>query len=96
MHFEFLIEDLSGKKTLEILVKKVIDKEHTWKIHSYKGIGRIPVGMGEVNDPKKRMLLTQLPKLLNGYGKTFAGYPDAYQAAVIVITDLDNESLLIT
>ncbi len=90
MHFEFLVEDLSGKKALEILVKKIIDKNHTWNIHSYKGIGRIPPGMKDVNDPKKRMLLTQLPKLLNGYGKTFAGYPKTYQAAVIVITDLDN------
>lgn len=90
MHFEFLIEDLSGKKVLEILVEKIIDNEHTWKIHSYKGIGRIPKGMGSINDPKKRMLLTQLPKLLNGYGKTFAGYPKTYQAAIIVVTDLDN------
>jgi len=90
MHLEFLVEDLSGKKALEILVKKIIDKNHTWNIHSYKGIGRIPPGMKDVNDPKKRMLLTQLPKLLNGYGKTFAGYPKTYQAVVIVITDLDN------
>lgn len=90
MHFEFLIEDLSGKKALEIMVKKIIDETHTWKIHSYKGIGRIPPGMREVNDPKKRMLLTQLPKLLNGYGKTFAGYPKTIQAAVIVVTDIDN------
>ena len=42
MHFEILVEDQSGKKALDILIPKLIGLEHTFKVHSYKGIGRIP------------------------------------------------------
>ncbi len=90
MHFEILIEDLSGKKTIEALIEKIIDNSHIWRIHEYKGIGRIPKNMKVNSDPEKRILLNQLPKLLNGYGKTFAGYSKGYQAVVIVVTDLDE------
>lgn len=38
MHFEILIEDLSGKKALDILVPKLIGPEHAFKVHPYKGI----------------------------------------------------------
>ena len=92
MHFEILIEDLSGKKAVETLIAKIIHSCHTWKIHAYKGIGRIPKNMRVISDPKKRILLNQLPKLLNGYGKTFAGYSKNYQAVVIVVTDLDERN----
>jgi len=38
MHFEILVEDISGKTALEILVPKIINTEqHTFKIHAYKG-----------------------------------------------------------
>ena len=40
-----------------------------------------------------RILLDQLPKLLNGYGKTFANYPDDYPVAVILVCDLDSKNL---
>ena len=42
MHFEILVEDQSGQKTLENIVPKMIGEKHTYKIHWYKGIGRIP------------------------------------------------------
>ena len=42
MHFEILVEDQSGKKALEVLVPKIIGDAHTFRIHEYKGIGRIP------------------------------------------------------
>ena len=42
MHFEILAEDQSGKKTLDILVPNIIGDEHTFRVISYKGIGRIP------------------------------------------------------
>ncbi len=93
MHFEILIEDLSGKKALDILIPNLIGLEHTFKVHSYKGIGRIPKKLGSNTDASKRILLTQLPKLLTGYGKTFANYPDNYPAAVILVCDLDAKCL---
>lgn len=93
MHFEILVEDQSGKKALEILVPKIIGGEHTFKVYSYKGIGRIPSNLRGKADASKRILLAQLPKLLRGYGKTFAAYPANYQAAVILVCDLDDKCL---
>lgn len=93
MHFEILIEDLSGKKALDILIPNLISPEHTFKVHSYKGIGRIPKNLASNTDASKRILLNQLPKLLKGYGKTFANYPEDYTAAVILVCDLDDKCL---
>lgn len=93
MHFEILVEDQSGKKALDIIVPKIIGHDHTFNVHSYKGIGRIPVGLKGTSDPNKRILLDQLPKLIQGYGKTFASYPDNYPAAVIIVCDLDDKCL---
>jgi len=93
MHFEILIEDLSGKKALDILIPNIIGTEHTFKVHSYKGIGRIPKNLVGNTDASKRILLTQLPKLLRGYGKTFANYPEDYPAVVILVCDLDSKCL---
>lgn len=93
MHFEMLVEDQSGKKALGILAPKIIGVEHTFSIHLYKGIGRIPKNLNGKADPSKRILLDQLPRLLRGYGNTFANYPDDYPAAVILVCDLDDKCL---
>lgn len=93
MHFEILVEDQSGKKALDILVPKIIGDDHTFKILPYKGIGHIPKNLNSKADPSKRILLDQLPKLLRGYGKTFANYPGDYPAAVILVCDLDDKCL---
>lgn len=93
MHFEFLVEDQSGKKMLDILVPKIIGPDHTIAIHAYKGLGRIPKNMRDAEDPTRRILLENLPKLLKGYGRTFAGYPSSYRAVVFIICDLDNKCL---
>ena len=93
MHFEILVEDKSGKKSLDILVPKIIGDEHTFRVITYKGIGRIPRNLRGSTDPNKRILLDRLPKLLRGYGKTHASYPSDYPAAVILVCDLDNKHL---
>ncbi|MFH1153229.1 MAG: hypothetical protein V1793_05390 [Pseudomonadota bacterium] len=59
---------------------------HTWRLHAYKGIGRIPPGLVTKADPAKRILLDQLPKLLRGYGKT-PGID-----AVVVVLDADKRN----
>lgn len=92
MHFEILVEDQSGKKALENMVPKIIGDTHTFTVHAYKGIGRIPRNMRDADDASKRMLLDSLPKLLKGYGRTFAGY-GAYRATVIFVCDLDDRCL---
>ena len=93
MHFEILIEDQSGKNALKKLLPKIIGKPHTWRIHHYKGIGRIPKNLRGTPDPNNQMLLNNLPKLLRGYGKTFATYTDDCPAEVIFVSDLDSKDL---
>ena len=93
MHFEILVEDRSGKTMLDILIPKIIGDQHTFKVYPYRGIGEIPKNLTSSTDARKRILLDQLPKLLRGYGKTFAGYPPNYPAAVIVVCDLDDKCL---
>ena len=93
MHFVVLVEDQSGKKALDILIPKIIGGVHTFEVKSYKGIGRLPKDLRGSSDPSKRILLDQLPRLLQGYGKTFASYPEDYSAAVILVCDLDDKCL---
>ncbi len=87
MHIEVLVEDSSGANLVDTLMPQVIGPQgepHTWRIHPYKGIGRIPKGLATKADPAKRALLDQLPRLLSGYGKT-PGID-----AVVVVLDNDN------
>lgn len=93
MHFEILVEDQSGEKALEILMPKIIGDQHTSQIHSYRGAGRIPKNLKSRTDASKRVLLDQLPKLLNGYGRTIANYPTNFPAVLIVVCDLDRKCL---
>lgn len=87
MHIEILIEDSSGEQLLEYLLPRILGDQgspHTWRVFSYRGIGRIPQGLQTVADPSKRILLDQLPRILGGYGKT-PGID-----AVVVIVDSDR------
>ena len=93
MHFTVLVEDRSGKAALDILVPKIIGPRHTFRVHAYKGIGRIRRNIAGTAGAGHRLLLEQLPKLLRGYGKAFAGYPGGYEAVVVVVCDLDDRCL---
>ena len=93
MHFEILVEDQSGKRMLDILIPKIIGNQHSFKVHAYQGIGRIPRNLTSSTDARNRLLLSQLPRLLRGYGNTFANYPANYPAAVILVCDLDDRCL---
>jgi hypothetical protein len=93
MHLEFLVEDSSGAAALEILVPRILgeDSGHTWNVHAYRGIGRLPKGMKPNSDPAARALLNQLPKLLQGYGAAWSN--SEVDMAVIVVCDLDDRCL---
>lgn len=87
MHVEVLVEDSSGARLIETLLPAMIGPQgepHTWRIHGYKGIGRLPAGLSAKSDPAKRAMLDQLPRLLAGYGKT-PGID-----AVVVVLDSDR------
>jgi predicted DNA-binding protein (UPF0251 family) len=84
VHFEILVEDASGATLLEILTPKLLGTGHTWRIHPYKGAGRIPKDLKPNTDAKKRILLDQLPRLLRGFRKN-TGID-----RIVVIVDADN------
>ena len=86
MHIEVLVEDRSGAGLIEILLPKVIGPQgdpHTWRVHDYKGIGRLPTDLNRSTDPAKKVLLDRLPTALRGYGKT----PGIDAVVVVVDTD---------
>ena len=87
MHIEVLVEDSSGEKLLQVLLPQLLGPQgepHTWRLHAYKGIGRIPKGLVPNTDAAKRILLDRLPKQLRGYGKT-PGID-----AVVIVLDTDK------
>ena len=86
MHFEFLIEDQSGAKAMEILIPKLLGNKASYRIiKGYKGLGRLPKDLKPMSGASKRILLDQLPRLLRGYGKIpNSGY-------MIIICDLDDK-----
>ncbi|MFN3630261.1 MAG: DUF4276 family protein [Casimicrobiaceae bacterium] len=89
MYIEILVEDTSGKTLLETLLPRLLGTPgdpHTWRVHAYKGIGRIPKSLNAGSDAAKRILLDQLPRLLRGYGKT-PGID-----AVVVVLDADRRN----
>lgn len=92
MHFEILVEDQSGEQALKILVPKIIGDDHTFRLHSYKGIGRIPKDLSASTRANQGLLLDQLPRLLRAYGN-YATKAAAYPTAVVVVCDLDQKCL---
>jgi len=88
MHYEFLTEDQSSKRAMEILAPKLLGKNDTYRFHPYKGIGRTPKGLRPRTDADKRILLDQLPRLLQGYGKT------PHSGLVVILCDLDDRDKL--
>ena len=89
MHFEILTEDRSGGIALNILLGKILGANgtsHSWRLHSYRGIGRIPKNLHTAPDPRKRLLLNHLPSVLRGYGQSLQRGRDC----VVVVLDLDT------
>ena len=92
MHFKVLAEDPSGSIAVTSILEKILGADssvHSWRVHDYKGSGRIPKGLQGTTDPQKRVLLDRLPKVLRGYGQSL---PDS--AAVIVVVDLDDRDCM--
>ncbi|MBM4345760.1 MAG: DUF4276 family protein [Deltaproteobacteria bacterium] len=88
MHIELLVEDASGAALLAQLLPRILGGSgvpHTWRVHPYKGVGKIPEGLRGA-DANKRILLDQLPRILAGYAKT-PGID-----AVVVVVDTDRQS----
>ena len=93
MHFEILIEDLSGKTALDILIPEVIRTDDTFRVISYRGIGHIPKDLQSQTDAQDRILLDRLPSLFKGYGKTYFSNPAKQHTVLLVVCDLDKKCL---
>ena len=78
---------------LENLVPRIIGNENSFRIHSYKGIGRIPSNMKDCKNANHRILMENLPKVLKGFGRTQAALQASNPFVVIVVCDLDNNCL---
>ena len=92
MHFEVLVEDESGSIAIESIMEKILGPnytEHSWRIRAYKGIGRIPRDLRGLTDPKARILLDRLPRILQGYGNSLTD-----SSAVVVVVDADDRDCI--
>ena len=92
MHFEVLVEDQSGSIALEHILEKILGSnysEHSWRIHPYKGKGKLPINPYEAPNPKNQLLLNNLPALLRGFGKSLDD-----SSSVVVVVDLDDDDCL--
>lgn len=88
MHFEVLVEDKSTSVTVDVVLEKMLGRnhaDHSWRTRAYKGAGRLPKGLSGTIDPSKRILLDRLPKLLQGYGRSLGP-----ESSVVVVVDLDD------
>ena len=88
MHLEVLVEDQSGSIALEHILEKILGAnytEHSWRMHPYKGIGRLPKGLRGVPNPANQLLLDNLPRLLRGYGRSLTD-----SSALLVVVDSDD------
>lgn len=89
-YIEILIEDKSGGILVEqIMDKYVMDKKNiTYRIHSFKGIGKIPLKMNRMSQIKSKRLLTDLPMYLKGMSSYLKNMPG--KKAIFVILDSDD------
>ena len=92
MHFVIHVEDQSGKKAIELLAPRIVGETHTIRVYSYKGVGRIPKNMHDAKEASNRILLDNLPRLLQGLGRTQAGQLN-YPIVGIFVCDLDDKCL---
>lgn len=90
-YIEFLIEDKSGGILVEqIMDKYVKDKENiAYKIHSFKGMGKIPLNVNKTSQIKSKRLLTDLPMYLRGMNLSLKHMQG--KKAIFVILDSDDE-----
>ena len=92
MRFEVLVEDQSGSIALEYLLEKILGENgsvHYWNIHSFKGLGLLPKYLNRPPDPKNWLLLEQLPRLLQGYGRSLPDF-----SVVLVVVDSDDKDCI--
>ena len=93
MHFEILVEDASGSIALGHILEKILGAnytEHSWRMHPFRGKGRLPDNLHEAPSPQNQQLLNNLPRLLRGLGRSL----DESTSVVVVVVDSDDDDCL--
>lgn len=90
-YIEILVEDRSGGILVEQIMNKYVEnkKNIQYKIHSFKGIGKIPLKVNRMSQIKSKRLLTDLPMYLKGMNSYLKSMPG--RKAIFVILDSDDE-----
>lgn len=93
MTFYFLVEDLSGERLIEQIMKKYIAEMPEYPveycIRSYKGIGGLKRGR-DVQNIKSQQLLNDLPKRLSAYQAELQYFPDT---SLFIVLDNDDRDV---
>ena len=91
MYFFIFVEDKSGETAISHLLKKIFrtTASDSYKIHSYHGIGNLPKNCKSPSEIKQKQLLSDLPRLLKGFSKSFKTASDM---VMIAVCDLDNRN----
>ncbi len=86
MHFQFLVEDMSGGALIDIVMEKLVQQHAstTYQVKPFRGIGGIPK-RSPTGNVKTQKLLTDLPMYLRGFARSLTGIP----AAIFVVLDND-------
>lgn len=94
MRIEFLVEDSSGKKLLEEIMKKYIQEMPLFPIEysilSYKGIGGLVKG-ADGRNVKAQQLLNDLPKRMKAIQAKYWGVPDV---SIVIVLDNDTRDTI--
>jgi hypothetical protein len=85
MHLEICVEDASGKILVEQILARILREDVSWRVHGYRGVGRIPKDLKSTENASHRILLDSLPKLIRGCANT------PYVTALIFIVDTDKK-----
>lgn len=93
MHFEFLVEDASTARLVDLVAPRVLGTIHTYRTHAYRGLGRLPRGLEGASVPRHRVLLDRLPNVLQGYSNAYASLPHRDRPVIVVVCDLDDRCM---
>ena len=87
-----LVEDASGSILVNHIMNKYIKDKPNFDfiVHSFKGIGKIPLKVTHTSQIKTRRLLTDLPLYLKGISSRLKDMPG--KKAIFVILDCDDEN----
>lgn len=93
MHFEILTEDASGAALVDAILPRVLGSNgarHSWRLITFRGIGRLPRNLQAKASPKAQTILHKLPAILKGYGKM-----QSPELRVMVLVDNDTKDCIL-